>query len=73
MSHKVTLLPGDGIGPEVTAAMRLCVEATGVKIDWDVQEVGEKSIPNDRRRRGATPATQRLRRFGDHPRAAARD
>ena len=44
MSHKVTLLPGDGIGPEVTAAMRLCVEATGVKIDWDVQEVGEKSM-----------------------------
>jgi isocitrate dehydrogenase (NAD+) len=44
MSHKVTLLPGDGIGPEVTAAMRLCVEATGVKIDWDVQQVGEFSI-----------------------------
>ena len=44
MAHKVTLLPGDGIGPEVTAAMRLCVEATGVKIDWDVQEVGEKSM-----------------------------
>ena len=44
MSHKVTLLPGDGIGPEVTAAMRVCVEATGVKIDWDVQEVGEKSM-----------------------------
>lgn len=44
MAHKVTLLPGDGIGPEVTDAMRLCVEATGVKIDWDVQQVGEFSI-----------------------------
>ncbi len=44
MSHNVTLLPGDGIGPEVTNAMRLCVESTGVKINWDVQEVGEKSI-----------------------------
>ena len=44
MGHKVTLLPGDGIGPEVTDAMRLCVEATGVKIDWDVQQVGEFSI-----------------------------
>ncbi len=44
MAHKVTLLPGDGVGPEVTAAMRLCVDATGVKIDWDVQEVGEKSM-----------------------------
>jgi isocitrate dehydrogenase (NAD+) len=44
MAHKVTLLPGDGIGPEVTDAMRLCVEATGVKIDWEVCEVGEKSM-----------------------------
>jgi len=44
MSHKVTLLPGDGIGPEVTSAMRMCVEATGVKIDWEICEVGEKSI-----------------------------
>ena len=44
MAHKVTLLPGDGIGPEVTKAMRTCVDATGVKIDWEVQEVGEFSI-----------------------------
>ncbi len=44
MAHKVTLLPGDGIGPEVTKAMRTCVDATGVKIDWEVQEVGEYSI-----------------------------
>ncbi|MBF0490551.1 MAG: isocitrate/isopropylmalate dehydrogenase family protein [Candidatus Omnitrophica bacterium] len=44
MAHKVSLLPGDGIGPEVTNAMKLCVEATGVKIDWEVCEVGEKSI-----------------------------
>ncbi len=44
MAHNVTLLPGDGIGPEVTNAMRLCVDSTGVKINWDVQEVGEKSI-----------------------------
>ena len=44
MSHTVTLLPGDGIGPEVTNAMRMCVDATGVKIDWEVHEVGEKSM-----------------------------
>ncbi len=44
MAHNVTLLPGDGIGPEVANAMKLCVEATGVKINWDVQEVGEKSM-----------------------------
>jgi isocitrate dehydrogenase (NAD+) len=44
MAHKVTLLPGDGIGPEVTAAMKMCVDATGVKIDWEVQEAGEPAI-----------------------------
>jgi isocitrate dehydrogenase (NAD+) len=44
MAHRVSLLPGDGIGPEVSLAMRTCVDATGVKIDWDVQEVGESAI-----------------------------
>ena len=44
MSYKVTLLPGDGIGPEVTSAMRRCVEATGVKIDWEEEPVGEFAI-----------------------------
>jgi isocitrate dehydrogenase (NAD+) len=44
MSYTVTLIPGDGIGPEVAAAMRRVVEATGVKIAWDVQEAGEAMI-----------------------------
>lgn len=44
MSYRITLLPGDGIGPEVSSAMRKCVDATGVKVDWDVQEVGESAI-----------------------------
>jgi isocitrate dehydrogenase (NAD+) len=34
------LIPGDGIGPEISEAMRRVVESTGVKIDWDVQEAG---------------------------------
>jgi isocitrate dehydrogenase (NAD+) len=38
--HRVTLLPGDGIGPEVAAAARRVVEASGVEIEWDVQEAG---------------------------------
>jgi isocitrate dehydrogenase (NAD+) len=38
--HRVTLLPGDGIGPEVAAAARRVVEATGVEIEWDVQQAG---------------------------------
>ncbi len=44
MSYPVTLIPGDGIGPEVTAAMRRVVDATGVSIDWEIQEAGEAVI-----------------------------
>ena len=44
MSYKVTLLPGDGIGPEVAQAMKKCVDATGVKIAWEEVEVGEHAI-----------------------------
>src|SRR6267142_1498203 len=35
MGHKVTLIPGEGIGPEVAAASRRVVDATGVQIDWE--------------------------------------
>ncbi|MCA9407456.1 MAG: isocitrate/isopropylmalate dehydrogenase family protein, partial [Candidatus Omnitrophica bacterium] len=44
MAYNITLLPGDGIGPEVTGAMRKCVDALGLDIKWDVQEVGEYAI-----------------------------
>jgi isocitrate dehydrogenase (NAD+) len=40
MTNRVTLIPGDGIGPEVCDAARRAVEATGVAIEWDVQEFG---------------------------------
>lgn len=40
MAYKVTLIPGDGIGPEITEATRKCIDATGVAIDWDHQECG---------------------------------
>ena len=40
MVHEVTLITGDGVGPELAAAARRCVDATGVKIHWDVQEAG---------------------------------
>ena len=42
--HNVTLIPGDGVGPEIAEATRRCVEATGVKIHWDVQECGIEVI-----------------------------
>ena len=40
MPHRVTLIPGDGIGPELSAATRRVLEATGVEFDWDVREAG---------------------------------
>ena len=40
MGHLVTLIPGDGVGPEVADAARLVVEATGVEIEWDVRHAG---------------------------------
>ncbi len=42
MSHKVTLIPGDGIGPEVTAATVRILEATGVKFEWESFQVGRR-------------------------------
>ena len=40
MAHRVTLIPGDGTGPELTDATRRVLEATGVEFDWDVREAG---------------------------------
>ncbi|AGK98221.1 isocitrate/isopropylmalate dehydrogenase family protein [Clostridium pasteurianum] len=40
--YKITLIPGDGIGPEVTEAARLVIEASGVNVNWEVVEAGEK-------------------------------
>ncbi len=39
MSHQITLIPGDGIGPEVAGAARRAVDASGVRIDWEVVEL----------------------------------
>jgi isocitrate dehydrogenase (NAD+) len=44
MTYRVTLIPGDGIGPEVTDAARRVADATGVRIDWEVVDAGEKTI-----------------------------
>jgi isocitrate dehydrogenase (NAD+) len=40
VAHRVTLIPGDGTGPELTDATRRVLEATGVGFDWDVREAG---------------------------------
>ena len=43
MAGKITLMPGDGIGPEVTLAAKRCIEATGVKIEWEEMLAGEEA------------------------------
>jgi len=40
MSYEVTLIRGDGVGPELAEAARMCIEATGVAIRWDEQDAG---------------------------------
>ncbi len=44
MAHKVTLIPGDGIGPEVSRATQQVIAAAGVEIEWDVQPAGNEVI-----------------------------
>ncbi|MFZ5642117.1 MAG: isocitrate/isopropylmalate dehydrogenase family protein [Bacillota bacterium] len=44
MLYNVTLIPGDGIGPEISEAARRVIDATGVKIEWEVVEAGEAVI-----------------------------
>ncbi|ABS42164.1 isocitrate/isopropylmalate dehydrogenase family protein [Clostridium botulinum] len=44
MKHNITLIPGDGIGPEVTEAARKVIDAVGVDINWHVVEAGEKVL-----------------------------
>src|SRR5437763_13455615 len=53
MTHRVTLIPGDGIGPEVSAAVLRLIQPTGVKIDWErfivgghAQEMTGSSLPD---------------------------
>jgi isocitrate dehydrogenase (NAD+) len=41
MTHQITLIPGDGIGPEITEATRRVLEATGVAFNWEVVLVGK--------------------------------
>ena len=40
MPYRITLIPGDGTGPELVEATRRVLEATGIAFDWDVQEAG---------------------------------
>src|SRR6267378_5523589 len=54
MAHRVTLIPGDGIGPEVSAAVLRIIEAVGVNIEWErfivggqAQDLAGSSLPDE--------------------------
>jgi len=47
VSYTVTLIPGDGIGPELADATKVVLDATGIGFDWDVQQAGEATIASE--------------------------
>jgi len=55
LKHRITLIPGDGIGPEIARATKRCIEATGVKIEWDVQTAGSDIMDKEK-----TPLPKRV-------------
>src|SRR5712691_10729980 len=65
MAHRITLIPGDGIGPEVATAARMVVEATGVDVEWDVQEAGAALVERE-----GTPLPDRVLRAIESSRTA---
>src|SRR6185436_15340742 len=44
MKHRITLIPGDGIGPEVAAAVVRIIEASGVEIEWEEHVAGQQAL-----------------------------
>ena len=42
--YKVVLIPGDGVGPELTEAMRRCIDSLGLGIEWEIMEACECAI-----------------------------
>ena len=65
MAHLVTLIPGDGIGPEVADAMRLVVEATGAEVEWVVEEAGAAVLERE-----GTPLPDRVLEQAERSRVA---
>jgi isocitrate dehydrogenase (NAD+) len=55
VTYAVTLIPGDGIGPELADAARGVLEATGIGFQWDLQQAGEATIASE-----GTPLPERV-------------
>ena len=53
--YNITLIPGDGTGPEISEATQRVIEATGVGIQWDIQEAGIDVFAKE-----GTPLPQRV-------------
>jgi isocitrate dehydrogenase (NAD+) len=53
--YTITFIPGDGIGPEISEATKRVIEATGVDIEWDIQEAGQDVFEKE-----GTPLPQRV-------------
>lgn len=55
MKRTITLIPGDGVGPEIAEAARRVIDATGVAIQWEIQDAGEDVYQKE-----GTPLPQRV-------------
>ena len=44
MLYNITLISGDGIGPEIAEAAKRCIEATGLSVKWDVVDAGIRRV-----------------------------
>jgi isocitrate dehydrogenase (NAD+) len=55
VSYNITLLPGDGVGPEVTQATRKVLEATGISFNWEAHDVGTSAL-----KKHGTPLPQQV-------------
>jgi isocitrate dehydrogenase (NAD+) len=64
MAHRVTLIPGDGTGPELTEATRRVLEATGVEFDWDVRHAGTDVMADNDGNPLPEPVLQSIREHG---------
>jgi isocitrate dehydrogenase (NAD+) len=65
VAHRITLIPGDGIGPEVTEAARHVIAASGVEVDWDLQTAGAAVMDQE-----GTPLPDRVLRSIEQTRTA---
>src|SRR5947209_4440484 len=67
MAHRVTFIPGDGTGPEISEAVQRVLEATGVDFEWDFQDAGA-----DVYEREGTPLPDRVREAFEYAKAYGR-